>query len=152
MSRPRTLRVREVAAAGVIVDASIAVKWWAPEAGSASAVRLLEGTWRLVAPDLMVAEAANTWWDKHRMGEMARADVETAVSRLCAIGIDWVPSARVLAPAARLALDVQHPVYDCVYLVTAREQGLPLATDDRWLRRTARSMGIAVYPTSRGTS
>ena len=151
MSRARALRVREIAAPGVIVDASIAVKWWAAEGGAAVARRLLEGTSRLVAPDLMAAEAANTWWDKHRMGEMPRADVEIAVSRLCSIGIDWIPSARLLAPATRLALDLQHPVYDCVYLVAAREQGLPLATDDGWLRRTARSMGIAVYPTSRGT-
>jgi predicted nucleic acid-binding protein len=151
VSRARPLRVREAAASGVIVDASIAVKWWAPEADSAMAVRLLEGTWRLVAPDLMAAEAANTWWDKYRMGEMARADVEAAVTRLCAVGIDWVPTARVLAPAARLAMDLRHSVYDCLYLVTAREQGLPLATGDGWLRRTARSLGIAVYPTPRGT-
>jgi predicted nucleic acid-binding protein len=132
------------------VDASIAVKWWALEADSAMAVRLLEGEWRLVAPDLMAVEAANTWWHKHRLGEMGRTDVETAVNRLSAIGITWIPSARVLAPAARLALELRHPVYDCVYLATAREQGLPLATGDRWLRKTARSLGIAVYPT-RGT-
>jgi predicted nucleic acid-binding protein len=134
----------------VIVDASIAVKWWAPEADSAMAARLLEGDWRLVAPDLMAAEAANTWWDKYRQGEMGRADVETAVNRLSAIGITWIPTARVLAPATRLALELHHPVYDCVYLATAREQRLPLATGDGWLRKTARSMGIAVYPT-RGT-
>ena len=131
----------------MIVDASIAVKWWALEPDSAMAVRLLAGDWRLVAPDLMAAEAANTWWDKHRQGEMARADVETAVNRLSAIGIIWVPSTRVLAPAVRLALELRHPVYDCVYLATAREQGLPLATGDGWLRKTARSLGIAVYPT-----
>ncbi len=152
MSRARAWRLREVAAPGVIVDASIAVKWWAAEAGSALARRLLQGTSRLVAPDLMAAEAANTWWDKHRMGEMPRADVELAVTRLGAVGIDWIPSIRLLAAASRLALELQHPVYDCLYLAAAREQGLPLATDDGWLRRTARSMGMAVYPGSRGTA
>jgi predicted nucleic acid-binding protein len=132
-----------------VLDASITVKWWAPEADSAVALRLLEGDWRLVAPELMAAEAANTWWDKHHRGRMARTEVEIAVSRLCAIGIDWIPTARILAPAVRAALDLRHPVYDCVYLVTARELGLPLATADDWLRRTARSMGITVFP-SRG--
>jgi predicted nucleic acid-binding protein len=131
----------------VVVDASIAVKWWAPEADSAVALRLLEGEWRLVAPELMAAEAANAWWDKQYHGHMTRADVEIAVSRLCAIGIDWIPTARILAPAVRAALELRHSVYDCIYLVTAREQGLSLATADDWLRRTARSMGITVFPT-----
>ena len=72
MSRARARRVRGVAAQGVVVDASIAVKWWAQEEDSATARRLLEGEWRLVAPELMAAEAANTWWDKHRRGRMAR--------------------------------------------------------------------------------
>lgn len=151
MSRARPRGVREAAAPGIVVDASVAVKWWAPEPDSAVAARLLGGVWRLIAPDLMAVEAANTWWDKHRQGDMTRADVELAVSRLCAIGIDWRPSAPLLAPAARLALELRHPVYDCVYLVTAREHGVALATGDDWLRKTARRMGIAVYPTSRGT-
>jgi predicted nucleic acid-binding protein len=150
VSRARALRVREVAAQGVVVDASIAVKWWAPEADSATAVRLIEGDWRLIAPDFMAAEAANTWWDKHRQGEMPRAEVEIAVSRLCALGIEWIPTARIVGAATRVAIELRHSVYDCVYLVTARERGLPLATTDEWLSKTARRMGIAVYPISRG--
>jgi len=51
VSRARALRLRERAAPGVIVDASVAVKWWAPEPDSAEAARLLRGEWRLIAPD-----------------------------------------------------------------------------------------------------
>jgi predicted nucleic acid-binding protein len=149
VSRARALRVREGPAQGVVVDASIAVKWWARESDSASVARLLEGDWRLIAPDFMAAEAANAWWDKHRRGEMPRSEVELAVSRLCALGIDWIPTARIVGAATRAAVELRHSVYDCIYLVTAREQGVPLATTDDWLRKTARSMGIGVYPTSR---
>ena len=134
---------------GVVVDASIAVKWWAPEPDSAVAARLLHGSWRLIAPDFMAAEAANAWWEKHRLGEMPRAEVETAVSRLGAVGIEWIPTIRTVSAAARLAVELRHSVYDCLYLVTAREQGLPLATTDDWLVKTARRMGMAVYPTSK---
>jgi predicted nucleic acid-binding protein len=150
VSQARALRVRDVAAQGVVIDASIAVKWWAPEADSATAARLIEGDWRLIAPDFMAAEAANAWWDKHRQGEMPRSEVEIAVSRLCALGIEWIPTARIVGAAARVAVELRHSVYDCVYLVTAREQGVSLATTDDWLSTMARRMGIAVYPTSRG--
>jgi predicted nucleic acid-binding protein len=150
MSRASSLRVRESALHAVVVDASIAVKWWAPEPDSPAAARLIEGGWRLIAPDLMAAEAANAWWDKHRLGEMPRADVEVAVSRLNALGIEWIPTARLVGAATRTAIELRHSVYDCLYLVTARERGVPLATSDDWLRKTARTLGMAVYPTSRG--
>jgi predicted nucleic acid-binding protein len=130
------------------VDASLAVQWYALEAGSLAAERLLTEEWRLSAPDLMAVEAANAWWDKHRRGEMTRPDVELAVSRLSSVGIDWVPASTVLLRAVRLALELRHPVYDCIYLVVARERGGRLATADTWLRRAARRMNITVYPTS----
>jgi predicted nucleic acid-binding protein len=137
-----------VAAPAIVVDASLAVQWYALEAGSLAAERLLTEEWRLSAPDLMAVEAANAWWDKHRRGEMTRPDVELAVSRLSSVGIDWVPASTVLLRAVRLALELRHPVYDCIYLVVARERGGRLATADTWLRRAARRMNITVYPTS----
>ena len=142
-------RDRDVAARGVVVDASIVVKWWAPEPDSAVAARLLDGQWRLIAPDFMAAEAANAWWEKHRLGEMPRADVELAVSRLGAVDIEWVPAIRLVGAAARAAIELRHSVYDCLYLVAAREHGVTLATTDDWLSKTARRMGLAVYPTSK---
>lgn len=145
MSR-RTGRVREAAARGVIVDASIAVPWFVPEAGSETATKLLDDGWRLTAPDLMAVEAANAWWKKAGRGFLEPADVVEAVGRLFAVGVNWIPTAPLVPRAARLALDVDHPVYDCVYIVLAKELALPLATSDERLRRAARAADVRLLP------
>jgi len=51
----------------------------------------------------------------------------------------------LLSRAARLALEVDHPVYDCLYLVLASEQGARLATDDEGLRRVAPHANVRVW-------
>lgn len=36
----------------------------------------------------------------------------------------------LIAPAVRLMLSLQHPVYDCLYLALAEREGMPLVTAD----------------------
>ena len=146
MSPRRARGVREEPATEVVVDASTAVQWYATEPDSPIAARLLEGGWHLTAPDFMAVEAANVFWKKVGRGEMTRAHMEHAVAALFHIGIDWVPHTEVLPRAVRLAVELRHPVYDCVYLATALSRGAPLAAGDRRLRDLARRLDIAVYP------
>ena len=146
MSRAIVRRVRETPAREVVVDASTAVRWFAFEAESPIASRLLEGGWRLIAPDVMPVEAANSWWKKVRQGDMTRTAMEEAVETLFQIGIEWVPHKDVFPRAARLSLELRHPVYDCVYLATALARGTTLAAGDNRLRELARQLEISVYP------
>ena len=125
-----------------MVDASIAVQWFANEPGSDAAARLIEAPVALLAPDLLPVEAANAWWKKVRRGEMAPSDLDEALVNLLAVGIVWTPSGELLARAARLAVEIRHPVYDCLYLALCTERGARLATADKSLRRRARRMGI----------
>ena len=99
----------------------------------------------LLSPDLMAVEATNAWWKKLRRHEMDLADVEQAVTNLLALGIDWTPSAELLRPAARLAVELGHPVYDCVYLALASAHSASLATVDERLGRGAQRLGIRLW-------
>ena len=47
---------------GYVVDASVAVKWLVTEAFSNEAARLLNVGLRLVAPELLFADATNALW------------------------------------------------------------------------------------------
>ena len=114
----------------MVVDASVAVQWFANEPGAEAAARLIEGDDRLIAPDVMAAEAANAWWRKTRRREMTAADLDHAVVGLLALDIEWVPMARLLVPASRMALEMGHPVYDCLYLTLAVSRSARLATVD----------------------
>ena len=149
---PRRAAVRErpsrytLSATGpVVVDASMAFFWFANEPDRWGAGRLLETERALLAPDLMAVEATNAWWKKLRRHEMELADVEQAVTNLLALGIAWTPSAALLGPAARLAAELGHPVYDCMYLALAAARSVPLATADDRLRRAAERLGVGVW-------
>ncbi|HEV2056399.1 MAG TPA: type II toxin-antitoxin system VapC family toxin [Methylomirabilota bacterium] len=142
--RERGSRYTSAISEPIVVDASIAFLWFANEADRSGADELLEGDSTLLAPDLMAVEAANAWWKKLRRHEMERADVEQAITNLLALGIAWTPSAMLLPSAARLAVDLGHPVYDCLYLALAVSHAAPIATADKRLQQAAGRIGVRV--------
>ena len=139
------VRERDAISELLVVDASIAVQWFANEPRSSAAARLLEEERRLCAPDLMPVEAANAWWKKVRLGHMEAADLDQALVNLLSLGVELVPATSLLARTARLAVEIGHSVYDCLYLTLARDRRAQLATDDRALRRAAARLGIPVW-------
>jgi predicted nucleic acid-binding protein len=152
VAKARKAQVRERAAryavsttGPVVVDASIAVLWFANEPDRWKAGRLLESESLLLSPDLMAVEATNAWWKKLRRGEMDLADIEQAVTNLLALEISWTASTTLLRAAARLAVEVEHPVYDCLYLALAASRDASLATADDRLRRAAGRLGVAIW-------
>jgi predicted nucleic acid-binding protein len=76
---------------------------------------------------------------------MSAAQVDRALARLLALGVELVPSAMLLTRATRLALDLDHAVYDCVYLALAAQSGARLATADGRLRRAANRLRVQVW-------
>ena len=123
----------------VVVDASVAVKWVIPESLSAQADSLRERADRLLAPDLLLPEAASALWKKLTRREITAREVAQAIDLLLASGLDLRPSRPLLGRALALARRLRHPVYDCIYLALAQVEGATLITaDQRLLGRTAR--------------
>jgi predicted nucleic acid-binding protein len=149
-ARRRPIRRTPRALAPVVVDASIAVQWFAPEPGSEEATRLLDGERPLSAPDIMPVEASNAWWKKVRRREMSKEHLDEAVLNLLSLDIRWMPSVTLLRRAAGLSVEIDHPVYDCLYLLLATEQRGDLATADMRLRRAARRLDLRLWPVARG--
>jgi predicted nucleic acid-binding protein len=118
----------------LVIDASIAVKWVIEEEGSREAVAL-RGRGRLIAPDLLVAECANILWKKARRSELARDEALLAARLLQGVDVELVPMRPLLAAAARLALALDHPAYDCIYLALAVERDCRFVTADQALLR-----------------
>ena len=128
-----------------MVDASVAVQWFAREPGSEASAALVEGNQPLVAPDIMPLEVANALWKKVRHGDVLAGDLQPAVTRILASDITLIPTLNLLERAVRLAFEISHPVYDCVYLVLAEERGAPLASLDARLRAAARARGLRIW-------
>lgn len=117
---------------GFVVDASVAIKWLIEGPHSDQAARLLDDDLPLAAPELIYAEAAHALWAIARRGQISAADVREALDLLADAPL-MIPSPmkRLMAGAARLAVDLDHPVYDCMYLALALQEQRPVITADR---------------------
>ena len=124
---------------GYVVDASIVVKWFVEEKWSDEASSLLETEATLIAPELLFAEVSNALWAMCRRGDIESADFADTIDALRAVPVAVPFSMRQLAAAAaRLAVDLDHPAYDCFYLALAVQEQYPVITADARFHRKVR--------------
>lgn len=118
-----------------VIDASIAIKWVVEEDGTESALAL-RGRTKLIAPELLVAECANILWKKVERRELAEDEALLAARLLQASDIELFPTRTLLEPATRIAIELDHPAYDCIYIALAFERNCRFVTaDNRFLRK-----------------
>ncbi|MCC7346609.1 MAG: type II toxin-antitoxin system VapC family toxin [Variibacter sp.] len=127
----------------LIVDASIAVKWFADEVGSAEARALGTSGDALVAPDLVIAELGSALWKKCRLGAIARMQAMRAMEQAPEHFDALFEQAELRSQALELALDLNHPIYDCFYLALALRENAPVVTADARLRAAAEKARVA---------
>lgn len=113
-----------------VVDASVAVKWFVDEPGSPVARAVLARGESLLAPDLIVVEASNTAWKKVKRKEMTAEQGEAMVQAMPLYFDRLIHSGTLVARAYALANQLNHPVYDCIYLALAESEAVVLITDD----------------------
>ncbi|MCA1748185.1 MAG: type II toxin-antitoxin system VapC family toxin [Parasphingopyxis sp.] len=122
----------------ILIDASVALKWYLPEADSDAAIALTDQ--ELCAPSLILAEVANGLWRGERLGHLQPDSVRNGLTTLSEIFSELTPLDLLLARASEIGRDLDHPVYDCIYLADAERRGVELVTaDKRLLRRLAGS-------------
>jgi predicted nucleic acid-binding protein len=117
-----------------VIDASIAVKWVVEEDGTPQALAL-RGRAKLIAPELLVAECANILWKKARRRELSIDEAVFAARLLKAADIELLPTRSLLETATRIAIELDHPAYDCLYIALAVENGAQFVTADESLVR-----------------
>lgn len=119
----------------IVVDASVAIKWLVDEDGTDDALIILERA-KLSAPDLLVAECANILWKKVRRGELSEDEASIAARLLEQTDVEILPTRHLLSSATSLAVQLDHPAYDCIYLALAIERGRQFVTaDEHFLRK-----------------
>lgn len=124
----------------LIVDASVALKWFIPEPDSAQAFALLAEGAEIIAPDLILVETSNALWKRRRLGHLTPDQYHAAVKMLPGKFDALLPHTGLIVEAARIAFDLDHPVYDCLYLALAeREDGVLVTADARLAERVKRT-------------
>ena len=103
----------------LVVDASVAAKWFLVEPGDREALALLDGPERLIAPELIVAEVVNVIWKRLIKGTIDRSQAADVPGQLPRLFAELCPIAALAAPALTIADQLRHPAYDCFYLALA---------------------------------
>jgi len=118
----------------LVVDASVAAKWLFVEPGTAKARAILDsaesGELQLLAPEILLAEIANSLWKRTERGDL---DSDSALGLFDAfrkIEFRFFKIEELAGPALSAAFRQRHPVYDCLYVALARREGCDLVTAD----------------------
>lgn len=124
----------------LVIDASVSVKWVVEEPGSAAARLVPPGDW--IAPESWLSECANALWKKVRRRELDVDEARLGFAALIRTPMRLIPISTLVEAAWALALEVGHPVHDCLYVACAVGADCEVITADAALaRRMARHPG-----------
>ena len=129
----------------IVVDASLGVKWFLDEPFSVEAAKLLASSEDLVAPAHFHIEVASTLVREANIAKNLAEPMRQALDGLEGI----IASTRVrliatgpesVSAAAAMAIQLGHPLKDCLYLALAMELECDLVTCDA--RFAAKAKGV----------
>src|SRR5918995_7187010 len=115
----------------LVVDASVALKWFVDEEGSPRAVSLLNSGEPMIAPDLVVAEVCNAGWKSLRRREIDAAQFDEIAADVSRVFVRLASLDQLIRRAAVIGRELDHPIYDCLYLALAEAEDVAKVTADR---------------------
>ncbi len=120
----------------IVIDASLAVKWYVIEPQSEGARTLFgEHAGNIVVPDIFRAEVIGAMVRRANIDKSERTAADTSIAAFLHLFADgFLQLSNLTGPqmarAAQAALDLGHPLKDCLYLALAMDLGCPLVTCD----------------------
>ncbi|MCB1495807.1 MAG: type II toxin-antitoxin system VapC family toxin, partial [Bauldia sp.] len=131
------IRAMAVFDANVLVGLIVDLAWSdrARDSVAAESVR--------TAPSLLAVEVGNAIWRNVRSGALSADQAGRALTHAIAI-VALEPVEDLAAQALRIAIERDHPVYDCCYVALAMRDSVPLVTADRRLAALAEQAGVTV--------
>ncbi len=135
----------------IVVDASLAVKWFLVEVDSLDANRFLSDfAGQIVAPDLINIEVASAFVRRANSNKAEASDMAVLLDKWAILLMQ--PAIKLYAgsplrtrEAARIAVAMGHPLKDCLYLSLAQELGCDFITCDARFAAKA----VQIYPRTR---
>lgn len=124
----------------VVLDASVAVKWFLPEeleSLAPEALSLLDQVGKnelqVIVPDLFWLECASVLWKAIRRGNFPKTSADAALASLTQLDFPTVSSLKLLDSAFEIATAFERSVHDCTYVALALQYHAQLITADERL-------------------
>lgn len=116
----------------LVVDASVAAKWFLDEPHSSEARGIQSLDFDLLAPEFITLEMAHVMTKRIRRGEMSVDQGRNAVVRLPAM-LSLRITTMLIPAALDVAVQFGRSAYDALYVVLALRHGCQFVTADRRL-------------------
>lgn len=118
----------------LVVDASVAAKWYLEEEGSAQARTLVSERYDLHAPLFLRVEVDNILLKWMRKGDILQSHAERIRFSLRTLPIQWHSDPDVAENAFEWAVLLNRSIYDSIYLALGSHLSAPVVTADDRLR------------------
>lgn len=132
----------------LVIDASVAVKWFVPEENADKASAILTSHKKLIAPEIIRIEVAATFMRLLRMQCFDHSDAETSINKwadaLARQTITLDSTVDHFEEAIEISTTIGHQLQDCLYLAVARQYKAPLVTADEKLHKKSVTAGYEV--------
>ena len=128
----------------LVLDASVAIKFYAIEPDTDAALAWIERGGRFVVPDIFLVEVLQALLRHHREARLSFGDLIGASAELAQLVEVPASSAELMPVALSLARTLDHKLHDCIYLALAQRLGCPLLTADLRLARKAKTSALAI--------
>lgn len=131
-----------------VIDTSALIRLFVPDGPLHPEVetafnRAASGTDLVLAPQLLLAEAANVLLRKQRRGELSSQELRELLQAVESLPIRYCGHESLLLAACTLADAHGLTAYDALYLALAEQHGARLITSDGIMGKVARTIGLA---------
>ena len=104
---------------------------------------VLAADW-VIAPTLFISEVTNTIWKYQKIADLPYRACEKALEQALALPDDFINEYDLYREAFKLSCTLDHPIYDMLYLVTARRNNGVLLTLDKKLQQIAIKCSVEI--------
>ena len=118
----------------LVVDSSLAFKWFLIEPDSPMARKILreyaQGLYEFLAPDLIYAEYGNIIWKKQVFQAFDARDDDAALKKFQNIQLALTPAKDIFDEALQIAVQYKRTFYDSLYLALSVKENCEFVTAD----------------------
>lgn len=129
-----------------VIDNSVVMAWFFEDEASDYTVSVLESLTKYdcIVPSIWPLEVANTLLVGERRGRTTEAKAARFITLLNSLSIQIDPETtrHALLDTLQLARENHLSSYDAAYLELAMREGVPIATQDKALKKAAKKCGV----------
>jgi len=127
----------------LVIDASVAVKWFVSEEASDKADEVSASAYTLLAPRLIMTEVANALARKAIQKLITPLEAEEYVRALPQFLAGLLDVDDLIEPALQNSCRHNHPIYDFIYLEAARRRDTKMLTADQKFMAKVKGTNLA---------